>query len=176
MKRTVVCAALLLVLGGAAFAGPDDSKKPVRSEPPKVVKTDVEWRKTLTPEQYRVLRQKDTEAPFTGKYWETTEKGIYACAGCGQELFRSDTKFEAGCGWPSFWQAIDKTRIELRPDDSHGMHRIEVLCKRCGGHLGHVFDDGPKPTGKRFCINSASLVFRKPQPAKSNTGQGAASR
>lgn len=127
----------------------------------KLVRTDAEWRAMLTPEQYRVLRQKGTEAPFTGAYWNKRDDGIYCCAGCGQELFSSETKFDAGCGWPSFWGAIDSSRIEFRDDHSHGMHRIEVLCGRCGSHLGHVFDDGPEPTGKRYCINSVSLNFQK---------------
>jgi len=127
----------------------------------KVVKSEEEWRKVLTPEQYRVLRLKGTEAPFTGLYWNNREAGTYYCAACGQELFTSATKFDAGCGWPSFWEAVDPSKVEFREDRSFGTIRTEVLCSRCGGHLGHVFDDGPEPTGKRYCINSASLRFEK---------------
>jgi len=125
-------------------------------------KTDEEWRAELSPEQYRVLRQAGTEAPFTGEFWNHNENGAYTCAGCGTELFRSDEKFDSSCGWPSFYDAVDKSRIVEREDRSHGMVRTEVLCRACGGHLGHVFPDGPRPTGVRYCINSASLNFRKP--------------
>ena len=127
----------------------------------KVVKSEEEWKEALAPEQYRILRQRGTEPAFTGKYWNLKEDGTYVCAGCGQQLFRSDTKFDSGCGWPSFYDALDSGTVETRDDFSHGMHRIEVLCSRCGGHLGHVFEDGPQPTGLRYCINSASLQFRK---------------
>ncbi len=127
----------------------------------KINKSESEWKQNLTPTQYHVLREKGTERPFTGKYWQHNDDGTYVCAACGQELFRSETKFDAGCGWPSFWNAADKDKIELRDDHSHGMHRVEVLCRRCGGHLGHLFDDGPEPTGQRYCINSASLDFKK---------------
>jgi len=116
--------------------------------------------KKLTPEQHQVLREKGTEAPFSGKLLHNQEKGVYMCASCGAELFSSDTKFDSGSGWPSFFDA-DKKNIELKDDFSLGMHRIEVLCKKCGGHLGHLFDDGPKPTGKRYCINSVALDFEK---------------
>lgn len=127
----------------------------------KIKKPDSEWSETLTPMQYHILREKGTERAFTGKYWNHKEDGTYTCAGCGQELFNSDTKFESGSGWPSFWEAIDKSKVMLKDDLSYGMHRIEVLCSCCGGHLGHVFDDGPKATGMRYCINSESLDFKK---------------
>lgn len=122
---------------------------------------EKDWKKVLTAEQYRILRKKGTEPPFTGKYLENKEDGTYVCAACGNPLFSSKTKFDSGSGWPSFWEAIENENIELKSDSSFGMNRIEVLCSKCGGHLGHVFDDGPKPTVKRFCINSASLDFKK---------------
>ena len=128
---------------------------------PKIEKPEAEWKETLTPEQYHVLREKGTERAFTGKYWNLKEDGTYLCAGCGAELFTSDTKFDSGCGWPSFFDALDKNKIVETEDRSHGMHRIEVTCANCGGHLGHVFPDGPRPTGLRYCINSASLDFKK---------------
>ncbi len=128
---------------------------------PKIKKSDDEWRKLLTPSQYHVLREKGTELPFTGKYYLHSEKGVYSCAACGQELFASEQKFGSACGWPSFSAALDAKKVELHSDNSHGMERVEVICSKCGGHLGHVFDDGPKPTGKRFCINSESLKFEK---------------
>ena len=121
--------------------------------------------KKLTPEQHHILREKGTEAPFTGKWLYNKDKGNYMCASCGAELFSSDTKFDSGSGWPSFTDA-NKKNIELKEDNSHGMHRTEVLCKKCGGHLGHLFDDGPGPTGKRYCINSVSLDFEKKEKNK----------
>jgi peptide-methionine (R)-S-oxide reductase len=127
----------------------------------KITKTDDEWKKELTPEHYQVLREKGTERAFSGEYWNTKDKGIYRCAGCGMELFVSDTKFDSGCGWPSFYAPMTTNVISEAADHSHFMKRTEVLCSKCGGHLGHVFDDGPKPTGLRYCINSASLKFEK---------------
>lgn len=125
----------------------------------KVEKTDAEWRKELGDEQYKVLRQCSTEPPFTGKYYKFKGEGMYVCAGCKQELFDSKTKFESGTGWPSFFAAIDKTKITEVTDTSYGMKRIEIKCSKCGGHLGHVFDDGPAPSGLRYCVNSGALDF-----------------
>ncbi|MFO1220216.1 MAG: peptide-methionine (R)-S-oxide reductase MsrB [Burkholderiaceae bacterium] len=130
----------------------DDLRYPVR-------KTDAQWREQLEPMQYRVARHGDTERAFSGRYWNHFEAGRYRCIGCGEALFASDAKFDAGCGWPSWWQALDPAKIERLADHSHGMTRVEVRCARCGSHLGHVFDDGPEPSGERFCINSASIGF-----------------
>ena len=127
----------------------------------RAIKSEAEWKKTLSPEEYYVLREKGTEPAFTGKYVQNKKKGTYVCAGCGSELFSSETKFDSGTGWPSFWAPVSKDNIEENADNRFGMHRIEVLCKKCGGHLGHVFDDGPKPTGQRFCVNSISLSFKE---------------
>ncbi|MBU2913461.1 MULTISPECIES: peptide-methionine (R)-S-oxide reductase MsrB [Reichenbachiella] len=124
-------------------------------------KTESQWKDQLTEEQFRVLREKGTERPFTGEYWDFDKDGKYVCAGCGEELFASDTKFDAGCGWPSFFQPADKTKVTNHLDTSHGMTRTEVTCANCGGHLGHVFTDGPEPTGLRYCINSVSIDFKE---------------
>ncbi|RPI92441.1 MAG: peptide-methionine (R)-S-oxide reductase [Chloroflexi bacterium] len=127
----------------------------------KITKSDQEWRAQLTPEQYAVLRQHGTERPFTGEYVHTKADGTYHCAACGQPLFASDTKFESGSGWPSFWDVVDQGNVDLRTDTSHGMRRTEVLCSRCGSHLGHLFEDGPRDqTGMRYCINSVALKLK----------------
>lgn len=130
-------------------------------ETKKVTKTEEDWKRELTPEEYHVLREKGTERAFKGAYYNTKERGMYLCAACGQELFSSDTKFDSGTGWPSFYKPASDLSVESHDDVSYGMHRTEVMCSRCGSHLGHVFDDGPNPTGKRFCINSVSLKLKK---------------
>ena len=142
-----------------------------KKEPPMnpqfpVQKSDAEWKKELTPEQYRVLRQAGTERPFSGIYTDNDKPGIYRCAACGAELFTSESKFHSGCGWPSFDAAAKAGTVVLRPDNSIGMERTEVLCAKCGGHLGHLFDDGPTATGMRYCINSEALKFEEKEPAK----------
>jgi peptide-methionine (R)-S-oxide reductase len=130
-------------------------------KPEKIHKTEAEWRELLTPEQFHIMREKGTERPFTGPLLNNHETGVYHCAACNAPLFTSDKKFDSGSGWPSFWLPISADSVEAHEDQSHGMTRIEITCARCGAHLGHVFPDGPRPTGMRYCINSASLAFEK---------------
>jgi peptide-methionine (R)-S-oxide reductase len=132
----------------------------------KIHKTDEEWRQLLTPEQFAVARQKGTEPAFTGKYWDLHDDGRYLCVCCGNELFTAETKYDSGCGWPSFYAPLDAAKVENTTDRSYGMTRTEVTCARCGAHLGHVFEDGPQPTGLRYCMNSASLNFVKKEAEK----------
>ena len=154
--------ALLALAGCEASTPPNPLLKPDSTNQTATMKfplqrTEAEWRKILTPQQYHVLREAGTERPFTGKYWNTREPGIYRCAACGEVLFKSDDKFDSGCGWPSFSDLAAQKKVLARDDFSLGMHRTEVLCANCGSHLGHVFDDGPGPKGLRYCINSASI-------------------
>lgn len=137
----------------------------------KINKTDADWKAELTAEQYRVMRKAGTEAPFSGQYDQCWDKGVYHCAGCGHPLFDSNSKFNAGCGWPSFHSELEEAHIMQRPDLSHGMSRVELLCRNCEAHLGHVFPDGPPPTGTRYCINSVSLSFQ-PVDAPGQDGDG----
>lgn len=168
MKHTLFTAFAILMVGGvtAAMMAPSPSQEvtiqeqssPKRKD--KIVKTDAEWKKILTPEQYKILRQSGTEAAFCTPFHDNKKEGVYVCAGCKLELFKSSTKFDSGTGWPSFYAPFDKDAVWAKQDRSHGMVRMEVLCARCDGHLGHVFDDGPKPTNLRFCINSKALMFK----------------
>jgi peptide-methionine (R)-S-oxide reductase len=161
MKRAPLYLSLIASVLACRAAAPAGQKGPkmnsAHTHP--VTKTDAEWKAQLTPEQYHVLRQKGTERPFANPYNDNHAKGTYVCAACGQPLFSSEAKFESGTGWPSFYQPIEKPAVEEETDRALGMKRTEVLCSRCGGHLGHVFEDGPKPTGLRYCMNSAALKF-----------------
>ncbi len=168
-KHTMVkaCLVLLLLMTGSVVAGEPPQGKGSEA----VKKTDKQWEKDLSPDQYRVLRCSATEAPFSGKYWNHHAEGIYVCAGCGAPLFSSASKFESGSGWPSYFQPVNDAAIREKLDGSLGMARIEILCAKCGGHLGHVFHDGPRPTGLRYCVNSAALDFRPADPKKSEKGR-----
>jgi len=157
-RTLVIALALVLAIAGMPPAGGAAAAKQDKVE--KIVKSDEEWKKILTPEQYQVLRKEGTERAFTGKYWDNHAAGTYVCAACGLDLFSSDTKFDSGTGWPSFWQPIARNHVKEVTDRTLGMERVEVECARCGGHLGHVFDDGPKPTGLRYCMNSVSMDFK----------------
>jgi peptide-methionine (R)-S-oxide reductase len=170
MKRLLAAIGILAVLIGCIAATSKtttDKIVDVAGKPAKIKlhTTDAEWKTKLTENQFNILRKSDTETPFQNAYWDNHVAGTYVCAACGQKLFSSDTKFESGTGWPSFWTPIDKGAILYRSDSSIGMDRTEVICSNCGGHLGHVFDDGPKPTGLRFCMNSGAMKF-VPKAAK----------
>jgi len=164
MKRESLGWMITMAFAVLSLAGlpPAEAGKPSPKSAPaikKIEKTEAEWKKVLKPEQYRVLRQKGTETAFTGAYWNHHAAGVYTCAACGLELFRSTEKFDSGTGWPSYWAPAARANVTEKTDMALGMVRTEVECARCGGHLGHVFDDGPEPTGLRYCINSAALAF-----------------
>lgn len=166
MKITLIAflISIIVLIGcGSSAVNKENKEMKVTEMTFEVNKSEEEWKDTLTPEQFHVLRQKGTERAFTGKYYHNKENGLYVCAACGNPLFHSDAKFESGTGWPSYWRPVSDKSVVTQTDNSYGMRRTEVMCGKCGGHLGHVFDDGPKPTGLRYCINSVSLDF---QPGK----------
>lgn len=161
MKTSIFTILTSLLLGSTGCAQQNQAEKPAAPVAGKVQKTEAEWKKQLSPEAYHVLREKGTERAFTGSLLKIKDTGVYHCGGCGHPLFSSETKFESGTGWPSFYAPLSKEAVAEKVDRDHGWVRTEVLCAKCDGHLGHVFDDGPKPTGLRYCLNSVSLSFSK---------------
>lgn len=167
MKQVLLLTSTLFIFSCSAKSQNDTNmvSQPDNSEY-KVKKSDEEWKQILTPVEFQILREKGTEYAFTGEYYNHKEKGTYVCAGCGNELFTSESKYDSGCGWPSFYEPLSNEKVGEAEDRSHGMVRTEIVCNNCGGHLGHVFPDGPKPTGLRYCVNSASLDFKKKEDDK----------
>ena len=172
LSIAALLAATTLLSSCRAQEAPSDDRTDAATDSMKVQKSEAEWKEELPHMACFVLREKGTERAFTGEFWDHHDKGVYRCAGCGQALFDSDHKFESGTGWPSFFQPAEGTAVLEEEDDSWGMRRVEVLCSACGGHLGHVFDDGPKPTGLRYCINSAALSFDKEDTEDTESAQG----